>query len=163
MAMGSSLSPIVSNIFMGHFEKLALDLAQHEPSVWLWYADATFVVWPHGPSRLQDFLSHLNSLRPSNQFTIEIESGSAIAFFDVLVVREETTLATKVYRKPTHTGQYLSFNSNHPPHVKRGLIQSLHNRASTICQEQQALVISSSMVIPKVSLTRSLIPRVAVA
>jgi hypothetical protein len=35
VAMGSSLSPIVSNIFMEHSEKLALDSAQHEPSVWL--------------------------------------------------------------------------------------------------------------------------------
>jgi hypothetical protein len=59
MAMGSSLSPTVSNIFMEHFEKLALESAQHKTSVWLRYFDDTFVVWPHGPSRLQDFLSHL--------------------------------------------------------------------------------------------------------
>jgi hypothetical protein len=101
---------------------------------------------------------------------MEIESDSVIAFLDVLVIRKEMTLATKVYRKPNHTGQYLSFNPNYPPHVKRGLIQSLHSRASTIRQEQQDLLneISSlshylcSLVIPKVSLTRSLIPRVAV-
>jgi hypothetical protein len=41
--------------------------------------------------------------------------------------------------KPTHTDRYLNLRSNHPLHVKRGLIQSLHNRASTICQEQQDL------------------------
>jgi hypothetical protein len=60
-------------------------------------------------------------------------------FLDVLVIRKETTLATKVYRNPTHTGRYLNFNSNHPPHAKRGLIQSLHKRASIICQEHQDL------------------------
>jgi hypothetical protein len=38
MAMGSSLSPTVSNIFMEHFEKLALDL------LWLQYIDDTFMV-----------------------------------------------------------------------------------------------------------------------
>jgi hypothetical protein len=119
---------------------MALDSAQHKPSVWLRYVDDMFVVWPHGPSQLQDFFSHLSSLMPSIQFTMEIDSVSAIAFLDVLVIREEMTLATKVYRKPTHTGQYLSFNSNHPPNVKRGLILSLHNRASTIYQEQQDLV-----------------------
>jgi hypothetical protein len=32
---------------------------------------------------------------------MEIESGSAIAFVDVLVISEEATIATKVYRKPT--------------------------------------------------------------
>jgi hypothetical protein len=71
---------------------------------------------------------------------MEIESDSAIALLDVLVIRKETTLAPKVYRKPTHTGWYLNFNSNHPPHVNWGLIQSLHSRASTICQERQDLV-----------------------
>jgi hypothetical protein len=103
--MGSSPSPIVSNILMEHFEKLVLDSAQHKPSMWLRYIDDIIVVWPHGPDRLQDFHRHLNSLRPSFQFNMEIDSDSAIPFLDVLVIRKETTLATKVYRKPTHTGR----------------------------------------------------------
>ncbi|PNF31038.1 hypothetical protein B7P43_G17855, partial [Cryptotermes secundus] len=140
MAMGNSLSPIVSNIFMEHFEKLALDSAPYKPSLWLPYVDDTFVVWPHGPERLQTFFDHLNSLRPSICFTMETESNNAISFLDVLVIREKTALATQVYRKHTHTGQYLNFNSNHPPHVKRGLIKSLHDRASTICQDRRDLV-----------------------
>jgi hypothetical protein len=100
MAMGNSVSPIVSNIFMKHFEKLALDSAQHKQSLWLRYVDDTFVVWPHGPERLQDLLSHLSSLRPPIQFTVETESDSAIAFLDVQIIRVDTALATKVYRKP---------------------------------------------------------------
>jgi hypothetical protein len=71
---------------------------------------------------------------------MEIESDSSIPFLDVLVIRKETTLTTEAYIKSTHTGRYLSFNSNHPPLVKRGFIQSLHNRVSTICQERQDLV-----------------------
>jgi hypothetical protein len=100
MAMGSSLSPIVSNTFMVRFEKLALDSVQFLPPLWLRYVDFIFVVWPHGPERLQDFLNHLNSLRPSILFTIEIESQSAIRFLDVLAIRKRTALATKVYTKP---------------------------------------------------------------
>jgi hypothetical protein len=34
MVMGSSLSPIVNNIYMEHFEKLTLYSAQHKPSLW---------------------------------------------------------------------------------------------------------------------------------
>jgi hypothetical protein len=92
------------------------------------------VVWPHDPEQLQKFFSHLNSLRPAIQFTTEIESDSAIPFLDVPVIRKEMTLATKVYRKPTHTGQHLNFNSNHPLHVEKSLIQSLLKRAFIICQ-----------------------------
>jgi hypothetical protein len=53
-------------------------------------------------------------------------------------------LATKVYRKPTYTGLYLNLKSNHPSLVKRSLIQSLHSRASIICQERQDLFHESS-------------------
>jgi hypothetical protein len=69
--------------------------------------------WPYGLEQLQNFLSHLNSLRPSIQFTMEIGSDSEIPFLDVLVIRKRTALATKGYRKPTHTDWYLNFKSIH--------------------------------------------------
>jgi hypothetical protein len=68
-----------------------------------------------------------------------------IAFLDALVIRKDTTLATEVYRKRTHAGWYLNFESNHPPCVKRGLIQNLLNRASTICQKQDLFNAISSL------------------
>jgi hypothetical protein len=68
---------------------------------------------------------------------METESDGTIPFLDVLVIRKGSALTTKVYIKPTHTGRYLHFDSNHPPHVKRGLVQSLNCKASTICQEQE--------------------------
>jgi hypothetical protein len=60
-----------------------------------------------GPEQLQNFLSHLNSLRAFIHFTMEIESDSAIPFVDFLVIRKETTLAAKVHRKPTHVCMYV--------------------------------------------------------
>jgi hypothetical protein len=33
--MGNSLSPVVSNIFMEHFDEIALDTADHKPTKWL--------------------------------------------------------------------------------------------------------------------------------
>jgi uncharacterized protein (UPF0335 family) len=53
------------------------------------------------------------------------------------VYRNGTALLTEVYRKNTHTGRYLHFNSNHPPHVKRGVVHSFINRAITLCTEKQ--------------------------
>jgi hypothetical protein len=46
MAIRGSLSPVLSNIFMEHFKKLALDPMQYQPSLWLRYVDDTFMVWP---------------------------------------------------------------------------------------------------------------------
>jgi hypothetical protein len=35
MAMGNSLSPVVSNIFMEHFEEIILDTTDHKPTKYL--------------------------------------------------------------------------------------------------------------------------------
>jgi hypothetical protein len=107
MAMGSSLLPITSNIFIEHFEQLALDSTQHKPTLWLWYTDDTFVVWPHGPQQLQNFLSQINSLRPSIQFNREVESQSAIPFLNFLVIRKEITLDTHTLQE-THPHWWIS-------------------------------------------------------
>jgi hypothetical protein len=90
--------------------------------------------------RLQDFLNHLSSQRTSIQFTVETEPDGTIPFLDNLVIRKGLALTTKVYRKSTHTGRYLHFDSNHPPHVKRGIVQCLQSTASTTCQEQEDIL-----------------------
>jgi len=38
-------------------------------------------------------------------------------------------LNTSVYRKPTHTDQYLAYDSHHPQSVKRGIVKCLYGRA----------------------------------
>jgi hypothetical protein len=65
---------------------------------------------------------------------MEIKTDSASPLLDMLVIRDGCTLNTRVYRKHTHTGRYLNFQSNRPPHVKRGVLQSLYHRATVICQ-----------------------------
>ena len=49
-------------------------------------------------------------------------------------------MKTQVYRKPTHTDQYLHFNSNHPLSVKLGVVQTLHHRAATVTSDPEDLV-----------------------
>jgi hypothetical protein len=128
MAMGSSVSPIISNICMEHFPKLALDLAQCKSLLWPCYID---------PERLQNFLSHLNSLRPFIQFAIEFETGSVIPFLDIMAIKKEATLATKAYRKPIHTSRYLIFSSEHLPHVKKNKLQP-YSKNDNICLMKSA-------------------------
>ena len=55
-------------------------------------------------------------------------------FLDVLLTREEDgTVSTSVYRKPTHTDQYLVFESHHPMAHKRAVVKTLMHRAETLC------------------------------
>jgi retron-type reverse transcriptase len=71
VAMGPPLSLVIANFYMEDFEERTLDLAPHKPLCWFRYVDDTFVIWPHGPDRLGDFLNHLNSIHQRIQFTME--------------------------------------------------------------------------------------------
>ena len=52
----------------------------------------------------QAFLDHLNSLRPTIQFTMELEEDGSLPFLDALLTRrEDGGVNIGVYRKKTHT------------------------------------------------------------
>ena len=63
----------------------------------------------------QNFLEHIKSVGPAITFTVEdtMQVG-AILFLDTVVKPEaDNTLFITVYRNPTHTDQYLQWNSHH--------------------------------------------------
>ena len=119
-AMGSPLSPVVANLFMEAFESRALEEAPLSPSMWVRFIDDTFVLWPHTDEQLETFHTHLNSINPSIQFTYEKEREGKLPFLDVCVQRKGDTISTSVYRKATHTDQYMyiNFSSHHHPRIK---------------------------------------------
>jgi hypothetical protein len=57
----------------------------------------------------------------------------------VLWFRLWTCTNHSVHRKPTQSGCYFNYSSNHPLHVKRRVIHSLCIRATIIWQEEQGL------------------------
>lgn len=70
---------------------------------------------------------------------MENEKNNQLAFLDVLVTRNNNRIMTSVYRKPTHTGQYLHYDSNHSATTKKGIVKTLYQRAKTICNNEAAL------------------------
>ena len=68
---------------------------------------------------LEAFLARFNRFHEKNKFTWEI-AYDRISFLDVTVALTMGEFSTDVYCKPTYADQYLSFDSCHPPHVKRG-------------------------------------------
>ena len=120
---GFSISPIVANLYMEHFESRALDTAPTRPSMWYCHVDDTMTkIHECAVSSLSD---HLNSINPHIQFTSEEEKNGRIPFLDTcLHVNEDGLSKVTVYRKPTRTDQYLNFQSNHHLQHKRAVVNS---------------------------------------
>ena len=89
---------------------------------------------------VDELLSHLNSIRPTIKFTMELEEGGSLPFLDTRVTRVANgKLDITVYRKQTHTDRYLHFESHHPTHVKRGTVKCLYDRARSITHRNDKL------------------------
>ena len=86
------------------------------------------------------FLPHLNSQQPSIRFTMEIEKDNTIPFRDTTVTRDpDGLLTTTFYRKPTHTDQYLTYDSHYPQSVKRGIVYCLEDRAKHLTRKPSVI------------------------
>ena len=71
--MGSSLSPVLANIFMEHFEKYLLEdiPVDLRPTFWLRYVDDILCCYKD-IAKLDSFLALLNQIRPTIKFTVEL-------------------------------------------------------------------------------------------
>ena len=97
---------------MEYFEQKSLGTATHPPKIWLWYVDDTWVV--QGEENKQNFLQHINSVDLAIRFTVEDnKEDGTIPFLDTIVKPEaDGKLSITVYGKPTHTDQYLQWDSH---------------------------------------------------
>ena len=137
-AMGSPVSPIVANIYMEYFEQKALSTAPN-PRLWCRYVDDTFVIQKE--VNKQNFLQHINSVDPAIQFTVEdTKEDGTIPFLDTIVKPDtDGKLSTTVYRKPTHTDQYLQWDNHHHLSAKCSVISTPIHRAKTVCSNPDLL------------------------
>ena len=125
-AMGSPLSPLAANAYMEHFEHVAMTTAPTPPSFWGRYVDDTF--GKIKKSAIDSFTNHINIIHPAIKFPVEDEVENTLPMLDVLVHKK----ADDVYKKKTHTDQYLAADSHHPLQHKLGVIRFLYNRAEIV-------------------------------
>ena len=138
-AMGSPVSPILVNLYMEKFEQRALaEYTGIPPRIWVRYVDD---VWSN-PKQSQEgqFFLHINKVDKYIEFTQEPmkEPEKQLPYLDSLThVESDNTISTRVYRKPTHTDQYLQFDSHHALAHKLGVIRTLNYRADTIVSDPE--------------------------
>ena len=117
--MGSPISAVVANLYMDFFKELVLRSAPAKPQLWKRYVDDTCSIVKKGT--VEGLLDHLNSVRPSIRFTVEVTKDGGLPFLDTLLQRrEDGGLDVTVYRKPTHTPTD-AWSSDHTIHpMSRG-------------------------------------------
>jgi len=82
----------------------------------------------------------LNGIEIRIQFTLEVEKEEFLPFLDVGILKKEGKLVTKIYRKPTHTQQYIHWGSNHPKNMLLGVLKGLIHRAHVLCDMKEDLI-----------------------
>ena len=132
MAMGSSLSPIMSNIFMEYFEtELLPNITQKK---WLRYVDDIFISWPDNED-FDNFLNILNDLHQNITFKYEFEMNGSLPFLDLRIHRNDNTLSYSVYRKETNSLSYIHFLSAHQESIKKSVISGQFLRSYRLCDQ----------------------------
>ena len=135
----SPLRPIVSSV-----DSVTYNVAKHlgnitgtPPTHWYRYVDDTWVKIK--VDQLVPFFDHINNVNQYIKFTQEELKDGKLAFLDCSVsIVEDGKLRTSLYRKSTHTDQYLLFESHHPLVHKLGVIRTLFHRADTICLDEDS-------------------------
>ena len=143
--MGKSTSSPLSDIYMEAFEQAALANyptgdSNITPSdvILFWFRKADDTIIAIHNNHIQPLHDYLNSIHPDIQWTKETEVNGRIAMLDVTIIRNaDGTLDFDVYRKPTHTNQYIPFDSHQPLAHKQSTIHSLTRRAALIPSTDQ--------------------------
>ena len=136
LAIGASSSGPAAELFMERLESRAIRSFIEPPKLWLRYVDDTFAKLKK--IFVSAFLEHLNKQHPRLKFTTEMQENEKISFLEALVhVLSDRTTKISIYRKATHTDQYLNFDSNHHVKQKIGIISTFKHRIETLISTEE--------------------------
>ena len=135
--IGSPASPCFAEIFIQRIEETSVYTMVNAPRIWLRKVDDTFTVSKY---KKDETLAELNKIHEKTNFTAEEEYDETLPFLDCLLTRAvEGNIKTSVYKKATHTGQYINYYSHQPKSVKTSVIKTLTKRAKLLCSEKDDL------------------------
>ena len=123
--MGSPLTPVIADLVMRRLETVSLMSLNLDAVFYFRYVDD--ICTAVEPSRIDAIVEQFNSFHTRLQFTSEF-GGDEINFLDVTISIIGKGFGVDWYRKPTFSGRFLNFYSNHPIAQKRGTIFSLVDR-----------------------------------
>ena len=124
--MGSPLSPVIADIVLQDLESRALGTLDFVLPFYFRYVDDVVCAAPS--DSLEHVLNVFNSFHPRLQFTLEVGELNTLNFLDVSLIIRDNHIIFDLYRKPSFSGRYLNFWSQHPVCQKRGTVIGLVDR-----------------------------------
>ena len=118
-------------------ESIAISTALRPPKVWEQFVDDVYSILKR--THLENVFHHINNLHQNINFTIEEESNGELALLDTLLKRNNGQISVLVYRKPSHTDQYLHYSSHYQTSYKESVVSSFFNRAHFIITNKENL------------------------
>ena len=129
--MGATISPIISQYVMDDLLDTCIPKLSYQLPFLKKYVDDIITSIPN--DGLDEILRIFNSYNQHIQFTVEVESNNSVPFLDTRVIRQPNNIIMlDWYTKPTSSGRYINYNSNHSTKIKINLILGLKTRISRI-------------------------------
>ena len=110
---------------------------EYKPRLWKRYVDDILEVLKR--DTVEGFTEHLNGIDETGsiKFTYEMEHEGSLLFLDILITRQQNgQFKLTVYRKKTHTDQYLHFESHDRLEHKISVIRILVARSENLVTEK---------------------------
>ena len=139
ITMGAPSSVKIANITLyKHLIKIQENYLGPMPLHCFRLIDDIMGIFQGSENSLLNWFNHLNASHKTIQFTIE-HSRNQIPFLDTLVYIENNKIKTTLYKKPTNKKQYLSYNSEHPNHMKNSIPYAQILRYRRIIEDDRLL------------------------
>ncbi|XP_070170887.1 uncharacterized protein [Polyergus mexicanus] len=110
--MGSPLSPIIADMVLQGLENRAV--ATFPSALPFHFRCVDDIVLAVPCSEMNFVLNTFNSFHPRLQFTMEEGVDNRLNFLDITIIIKDSLIEFDWYHKPTFSGKYLNFGSQHP-------------------------------------------------
>ena len=129
VSMGACLGPVLANIIMTELERVIVDNMINSGLIkfYVRYVDDTLLLVK--PNDIEQIITKFNDFHPNLEFTVDKFEDCVPHFLDLEIHPD----GLSIYRKDTHTAQFVNYNSFTKFNHKVAWIRSLVTRAKRLC------------------------------
>lgn len=135
LPMGSSLSSVLCDFALTYMLTLVVPRVGYDLKMIKKYVDDLFFIIP-APA-IPTLLTMLNNFHHGLSFTHELEDDGKLPYLDCLIIRNDGTIETEIYRKPSHKGRIQNYLSAHTSGSKRSTAMGLIRRSFNLTTQHR--------------------------